>query len=130
MSKMKFHVDRLTSDVSTTVNLAIESSSGVRASASERSPEILALKLFSHLEREVVNYVIVGDSENYFHEITGDVDIVVDRKSFANVKDILFRFCRQHHVRIVQILRHEQTAWYFVLAWIDDTGRVRFLHPD
>lgn len=130
MSKMKSRVDRLTSDMSTIVNLAIESSSCVRASASERSPSMLALKLFQHLEREGVSYVVVGDSENYFHEIAGDVDIIVDRNSLAKVKDILFRFCRQHQVRIVQILRHEQTAWYFVLAWIDDTGRLCFLHPD
>src|SRR5215475_3548373 len=96
MSKMKSRVDRLTSDMSTIVNLAIDSSSCVRASAFERSPSMLALKLFQHLEREGVSYVVVGDSENYFHEIAGDVDIVVDRNSLVKVKDILFRFCRQH----------------------------------
>lgn len=91
---------------------------------------MLALELFRYFERESVNYVVVGDSENYFHEIPGDIDIVVDQDSLSKIKDLLFLFCRQQHVRIVQALRHEQTAWYFVLAWTDAAGQLCFLHPD
>ena len=97
---------------------------------SERSPSMLVLELFRYFERENVNYVVVGDSENYFQEILGDIDIVVDHQSLSKIKDMLFRFCRQRGVRVVQALQHEQTAWYFVLAWTDEAGRLAFLHPD
>jgi len=126
---MKPCASRLVSDMSCLFNFAIESATPTNAVA-ERSRSMFALKLFQCLEREGINYVVVGDSRNYFREILGDVDIVVDPKSLVEINHILVRFCRQQDARIVQILRHEQAACYYVLAWIDGADRLRFLHPD
>src|SRR5260370_27624646 len=120
INKVKTYAHRVTSAMLAPSEISIASPNPLSSGISERSPSMLALKLFQHLECEGVNYVVVGDSENYFHEIAGDVDIVVDRNSLAKVKDILFRFCRQHQIRIVQILRHVQTSWDFVPASIHD----------
>jgi thymidylate kinase len=91
---------------------------------------MLLLNLLRFLQRERIHYVVVGDSENYFQEIHGDVDFVVDSQSLVEIHHILAQFCRQQAARIVQILRHEQAAWYYVLAWRDGANQLRFLHPD
>ncbi len=38
--------------------------------------------------------------------------------------------CDQQGGHLVQIIQHEQTAWYFVLSWFDSEGNLHFLQPD
>jgi thymidylate kinase len=73
---------------------------------------------------------VVGDTQNYPHEIPGDIDIVVDEQSIPKIHENLFRFCNERGARIVQILQHERSAWYFVFVWSDVSGHPCFLHPD
>lgn len=86
--------------------------------------------LFDFLEREGVDYCVVGDTRRYPREIASDVDIVVRPAAFAGMARTIARFCRAHDVHLVQMIPHEQTAVYFVLAWHGESGELRFLAPD
>lgn len=86
--------------------------------------------LFDFLERDSVDYCVVGDTRTYPQEITSDIDIVVARAAFSGITRTIARFCRAHDVRLVQMIQHEQTAVYFVLAWYTVSGELRFLAPD
>jgi serine acetyltransferase/thymidylate kinase len=86
--------------------------------------------LFGFLDDEGVDYCVVGDTRNYPREIAGDVDIVVRRGAFAGVARTMARFCRAYDVRLVQLIQHEQTANYFVLAWYTAAGELRYLAAD
>lgn len=94
----------------------------------ERSPILQAL--FDFLERDGVDYGVVGDTRRFPREIASDVDIVVRPAAFAGVARTIARFCRAHDVELVQMIQHEQTAVYFVLAWRGESGELRFLAPD
>ena len=69
INKVKTYAHRVTSAMLAPSEISIASPNPISSGISERSPSMLALKLFQHLEREGVSYVVVGDSENYFHEI-------------------------------------------------------------
>jgi serine acetyltransferase/thymidylate kinase len=86
--------------------------------------------LFDFLEDEDVDYCVVGDTRQYPQEISSDVDIVVRRGAFESIARTLARFCRAHDVRLVQMIQHEQTAVYFVIAWHTAAGAPRFLAVD
>lgn len=86
--------------------------------------------LFDFLERGGVDYCVVGDTRRYPQEIASDVDIVVRPAAFAGIARTIARFCRAHDVQLVQMIQHEQTAVYFVLAWRAESGELRFLAPD
>lgn len=87
-------------------------------------------KFFQYLEEDSVNFVIVGDTRGYPEEIHGDTDIVTDNRSLPLAQQSLFRFCKDHGIKIVQVLQHEQSASYYVLAWFDETGKLFTLNPD
>lgn len=87
-------------------------------------------KLFQYLEDDGVNYVMVGDTRGYPEEILGDTDIVTDPRSLPLAQQSLFKFCKDSGIKIVQVLQHEQSASYYVLAWFDKTGKLITLNPD
>lgn len=86
--------------------------------------------LFQYLEDDGVNYVVVGDTRGYPEEIHGDTDIVTDPRSLALAQRSLLKFCRDYSIKIVQVLQHEHSAWYYVLAWFDETGKLITFNPD
>lgn len=86
--------------------------------------------LFDFFERDGVDYCVVGDTRAYPQEITSDIDMVVSRAAFADIVRTIARFCRAHDAQLVQLIQHEQTAVYFVLAWHTETGAARFIAPD
>ena len=90
----------------------------------------VAQALFHFLEHSRIDYCVVGDARGYPEMLPSDIDIVVSQEGFAEVPRILARFCSEYGVHLVQMIQHEQTAIYFVLAWIDDSGRLHFLAPD
>lgn len=87
-------------------------------------------KLFQYLEDDGVNYVVVGDTRGYPEEIQGDIDIVTDPRSLPLAQQSLFKFCKDYSIKIVQVLQHEHSAWYYVLAWFDGTGKLITFNPD
>ena len=86
--------------------------------------------LFAFLEGEKLPYCVVGDTRGYPEEIASDIDIVVASEAFDVIACTVARFCRKHDLALVQMLRHEQTAIYFVLAWYAHNGQFRFLALD
>ncbi len=91
---------------------------------------LLAIRLLEFLEKEKIPYVVVGDSRSFPTKIEGDLDIVVGSQSIEHISRILFRFSALCNVRMVQVLQHEQTAFYHVLAITEKNVSVQFLHPD
>lgn len=90
----------------------------------------LALSLIRFLEERSIAYCIVGDIGRFPQLIDSDIDICISQGLLREVSNIIWEFCRKHGVELVQIIQHEQTAWYFILAWFDEHGDVNFLHPD
>jgi serine acetyltransferase/thymidylate kinase len=90
----------------------------------------VAQSLFRFLERNGIPYCVVGDTRAYPETIASDVDIVVEQKAVPAVPRLLARFARELGVHVVQWIRHEQTASYFVLAWARGSGGIDFLALD
>jgi serine acetyltransferase/thymidylate kinase len=90
----------------------------------------VAQTLFRFLERAGVNYCVVGDTRSYLEVIPGDIDIVVPARDFDGLARLVAQFCRENGVELVQLIRHEQTAVYFVLAWTTESGAHGFLAVD
>jgi serine acetyltransferase/thymidylate kinase len=90
----------------------------------------VALSLFRFLERNGIAYCVMGDTRAYPETIASDVDIVVEQKAFRGVPRLVARFARAIGAHVVQWIRHEQTASYFVLSWARDSGGIDFLALD
>ncbi|MCI3951192.1 MAG: thymidylate kinase [Burkholderiales bacterium] len=97
-------------------------------SADDRGHVLQAL--FDFLESEKIDYCVMGDTGGYPYRIPSDVDIVVSPQAFAGIGRTVARFCRAYDASPVQMIRHEQTAIYFVLAWYAQCGALRFLAVD
>jgi thymidylate kinase len=86
--------------------------------------------LLDFFERSGVPCCVVGDTRGFLEAIPSDVDIVVPHEAFAVAPRLIGRFCREHDMRLVQLIQHEQTACYFVLAWAGEPDGFRFLAAD
>jgi serine O-acetyltransferase len=84
----------------------------------------LAEALFERLHADGVPHCVLagGDLGS-----AGELDIAVPDSALAAVPRSLARFCRQFDLQLVQLRRHERSAWQAVFAWSDDVGRPRFL---
>ncbi|HKA39374.1 MAG TPA: hypothetical protein VKD25_06375 [Burkholderiales bacterium] len=90
----------------------------------------VAQALFRFLERNGMVYCVVGDVRAYPETITSDLDIVVEQKAFSAVPRLVARFAHELGIHVVQWIRHEQAASYFVIAWARDSGGFGFLALD
>ncbi|MGA8705527.1 MAG: hypothetical protein WB646_00920, partial [Steroidobacteraceae bacterium] len=90
----------------------------------------LASRLFRVLETNAVAFCAVGDTREFPHCIPSDLDLVVDVDDAAKLPRLLFDLVRENGAKLVQVLRHERQAWYFILAGFGPDGRPWFLHPD
>jgi serine acetyltransferase len=89
-----------------------------------------AQALFDFFGRNAIAYCVLGDTRCYPEVIASDVDVVVQRDAFAGMPRLMSQFCRERDLRLVQLIRHEQTAIYFVLAWIGKDAAPDFLAVD
>ena len=90
----------------------------------------MAERLMRYLDSSDVAYVVVGDYRFYLDSLQGDLDFIVAPDSLRTLRKSLFSFFRNHHFPIVQMLQHEQTAWYLACVHRDATGTLHFFHPD
>jgi len=90
----------------------------------------IAKALFEFLDSSRVPYVVVGDVREYGNAIDSDVDIVISKVLCQNYSIKLQEFCSQTQGKLVQVIQHEQTAWFFVLVWRNECARLQFLHLD
>ena len=86
--------------------------------------------LFDLLEEDGIPYCVVGDVRELPERIASDVDLVVPHDAFAQTPRALAWFCRTFDLRLVQMIRHEQSALYFILAWSGESGELRTLAID
>jgi serine acetyltransferase len=82
----------------------------------------VARSFLEFLERSGVVACVLGDARDGLAAIPSDLDLVVAREVFPETPRLVARFCREQDVRLVQFIRHEQTAGYFVLAWRCESG--------
>jgi thymidylate kinase len=91
----------------------------------------IAQKYFSFLNENNIDYVVVGDTKNYPEVIESDIDIVVKPVDLPLMRKLLYRFCEDNSdLNLVQILQHEQTASYYVVAKLNKKSTPVYLHPD
>jgi thymidylate kinase len=76
----------------------------------------LARSLFRFLEREGFAYTFMGDSEQLDAGEWGDLDLVVEEVPLQRLTAALWAFGREHGLRLVQLLQHDRSSFYFVLA--------------
>ena len=93
-------------------------------------PPGIAARLFRFLDEAGLAYCVVGDTEGLPDTIASDLDIVVDRARAGEMPELVARFAAAENGRLVQLLQHEPTAWFFVIAGFDDRGRPWMLYPD
>jgi len=86
--------------------------------------------LFDYFNKNSIDYCVVGDAELLPEIINGDVDIVISESDFSIVVSALTKFCNDSDCRLVQVLKHEVTAFYYVLSFLDENKEVAYLHPD
>jgi thymidylate kinase len=91
---------------------------------------LIASRFLVFLEQRRVDYCVVGDARGLPADIHGDIDIVVDPRSLPHLSMHMQEFCVRNELKIVQCLRHEVDAYYFVVSWPDDDGRPMFLQLD
>jgi len=92
--------------------------------------EMILLRLTATLNQSHIPYCLVGDTRRFPKEIRSDVDIVVNQAALPGITKLLFRFCAEQKLQLVQVLQHEQAAWYFAIAWFDQAENLCFLNPD
>lgn len=87
------------------------------------------LDLFASLEACGIRYVILAGYEGYPDRIDSDVDFMVSEEDFDRLPALLFDGEFLPGARLVQVLRHETSACYYVLA--RQIGqRMAYLHAD
>jgi thymidylate kinase len=87
-------------------------------------------ELFAFLDREMVEYCVVGDHDKMCDGRDGDVDLVVTPSILKAMPRLLLRFAITNDARLMQSIKHETTAYFFVLAWRDANKQLHLLQLD
>ena len=74
-------------------------------------------RFFALLEKWGVESCVVGRPVELIGHPDGDIDLVVPEDKLRDIPSFLHTFCQQLKVQVVQVLQHEQTAFYYVVAW-------------
>ena len=80
---------------------------------------------YAYLERSETRYCVLGANDS-----GGDIDIAIDPLDAPALFAMMDAFCRKNDIRLVQVLQHERSAFYFALAWPGNGGPPHYLHPD
>lgn len=86
--------------------------------------------LFVCLGEKNIPYCVVGDSRSLPDDIPSDIDVVISRDDFELIRETIYQFSLEVDCRLVQMLRHEQTAVCFVLSISNVGGGTCYLTPD
>jgi len=90
----------------------------------------VAQALFDRLTELDIEFCVLGDVQHVPEAIASDVDMAVTAREFEQMPATLWQFCRDFGLQLVQMIRHERSACYFVIAWRDSVGGLRYLAPD
>jgi thymidylate kinase len=90
-----------------------------------------ALLVFtSRLYHLGIPYVILGDTTNYPHKINSDIDIALSLRDHKDCVQLVKQFANENKLKLVQLLKHEICAYYFVLSWRDGNNQSNFIALD
>lgn len=87
------------------------------------------LRLIRLLDRKNIPYALLGDVRDYPYQVDSDVDIVLPNEKARRFVNWLITHESELGMRVVQVIRHEQTAWYIPMV-SDNTRKPIFLIPD
>ncbi len=90
----------------------------------------LLQQFWRFLDQRGIRYCVVGDTREFPEHISSDVDIVVPERNRPRIPSLIAQFCAATGGHIVQVLVHESSATYFVLAWLGADGIPEFLALD
>jgi thymidylate kinase len=77
-------------------------------------------KILEWLDFRNISYILVGEElQHLVSEVSSDVDLVISQEKIDGVQSLVGEICEACGVRCVQLLQHEQLAFYFVLSWLD-----------
>jgi thymidylate kinase len=82
------------------------------------------------LNESDIPYCILGAYEQYPQHIGSDVDFMVAPSDMERLAGVLERVASKTGSKLVQALRHETSACYFVLAATGMNGQTVLFHPD
>ena len=81
------------------------------------------------MNAEQIPYCLLNGFQGYPEVIASDVDFMVRSRDSKRVAPMLLEVARRCGALLVQAIRHETGAWYFVLAKQEGSA-VAYLHPD
>jgi thymidylate kinase len=87
-------------------------------------------QLFACFAARGIQLCVLGRTDGLPDRPLGDLDVVVEYGCTEIIPSLLLEFVRLNNARLVQVLWHEHTAWYFVIVGRDPEGHLWFLHPD
>src|SRR6185369_17246628 len=90
----------------------------------------VAQALFNWLIERGIGFVVLGDEQKIPESLSSDLDMAVSADDLQHMPGTISAFCHDFGLRLVQIIRHERSACYFVIAWLDGVGGLRYLAPD
>ena len=96
----------------------------------EKNSSVVLSDFFKYLDNNNIDHCVIGRTDGLPGEIVGDIDIIIKPEKLENFSNNIYDFSLQNNLQVVQIFHHEQTAYYFVLAWMNKDGKVEFLHLD
>jgi hypothetical protein len=85
--------------------------------------------VIAQFNRAALPYCILSGYEEYPDRIPSDVDLMVRPADMPRVSTLLAQAADRCGARVLQVIQHETSACYFVLAK-DDGRQVGFLNPD
>lgn len=97
--------------------------------SAEVSKASLFIQLTTALEGAGIDYVVVGRVTDFPEHIDSDVDFVVRTSDFFRLPGLIADLAHRVSGRLVQYLRHEVEAGYFVVA-VQVGCEVLYIHPD
>ena len=72
--------------------------------------------LITYLDKNRIDYAILGRKDSINEIIDGDIDIVVSQNIFHNINNIISDFSTKNDMQLIQCMQHETTAKYFALS--------------
>ena len=81
------------------------------------------------VNRAPISYCLLNGFQGYPETIASDVDFMIHPNDTERIPPLLREVARRCGALLVQAIRHETGAWYFVLAK-QAGGEVAYLHPD
>jgi len=90
----------------------------------------VAQALFNWLIERGIGFVVLGDEQKIPEALSSDLDMAVSAEDLERMPGTISAFCHDYGLRLVQLIRHERSACYFVIAWLDGVGGLRYLAPD